>query len=419
MSYFSQLFGAGGSVPLGAIVSGHLRTDPNYLPCDGRDYLAANYPDLDKTGLASHGDLGLAVVKPIATNTLYAYALAASPNRIVLLYNSGTAYATSDDDGLTWTSRVLPGATANVPQLAYGNGVFVMQLGTVNSTSTVYTSADGLNWTARTTGLAQNNQRAACCLRYVNGLFYLFMSDTSAMPVYFATSPDGITWTLRLLAEAAAFISDLSYGDGVYVASVVNSYAGGATYALHTSGDGINFTPMASLWTGVGTATTYSAMNVGGYSIEHFNGAWFLCWGSYLTVSRDLRTFMTVNSGIASSNNSGNGAGAQSPYVLGKGNGMLYSLAVGRINASYDGLTAKNKNAGQGVVPYLQASYSTSKPVITAAGTLLTVSGADPSGAVIRLPLDPSKFRTPKAPAASAACPGDDIAWRTYLRVKV
>lgn len=74
------------------------------------------------------------------------------------------------------------------------------------------------------------NNSYGVSLRYINGLFLLGFSDTSAYP-RIATSPDGITWTVRLYSNTAQTNNypDFVFGGGVYTAIFGNGLVATST----------------------------------------------------------------------------------------------------------------------------------------------------------------------------------------------
>lgn len=116
-------------------------------------------------------------------------------------YNNGTylatvggatTAATSTDGGVTWTGRTLPvSIRSGYLSLSAGAGVFLML--TPNST-TYYTSANGISWTARTLNFIPIGAV------YANGVFMVWGSAGTAC----ATSPDGLTWTQYALPSTSS-----------------------------------------------------------------------------------------------------------------------------------------------------------------------------------------------------------------------
>ena len=121
--------------------------------------------------------------------------------------------------------------------IAGGNGVFVA---VADNSSIAATSPNGITWTQRVLPL----YRGWKSITYGNGLFVVVGYGSSVA----CTSPDGITWTQRALPVSANWKS-VTYGNGVFVAVATS----GAIAA--TSPDGITWTqqtlPVSANWQSV------------------------------------------------------------------------------------------------------------------------------------------------------------------------
>ncbi len=102
--------------------------------------------------------------------------------------------------GINWRATSI-GISAAWNAITYGNGLFVA----VSNTSTGATSPDGITWTVR------NTVSALRSVVYGNGLFVGVGSATVV------TSPDGITWTTRSVPNSNTW-SSVTYGNGLFVA---------------------------------------------------------------------------------------------------------------------------------------------------------------------------------------------------------
>lgn len=138
-------------------------------------------------------------------------------------------------DGITW-STVPTGFS--VEYVTFGNGLFVAVgyalVGNGVPTSFIATSANGINWTARTPSEAMWFQ----AISYGNGLFVAVARFGTNRIM---TSPDGITWTSRTTLINPTF-SGVAYGPGIWVA-VCDSSPGGTTF---TSYDGLEWSEQAT-----------------------------------------------------------------------------------------------------------------------------------------------------------------------------
>ncbi len=125
----------------------------------------------------------------------------------------------------SWVHRTVPGQSANLTSVAYGNGVFVA----VGEASFVARSTDGATWTASTAGPYGNLWR----VRFVNGQFVVVGSSDKIL-----YSADGTSWTSSTLP--AVNFWDVAFGNGVYVL---------AGYSTYVSSDGVNWMQTHALGT--------------------------------------------------------------------------------------------------------------------------------------------------------------------------
>jgi hypothetical protein len=117
---------------------------------------------------------------------------------------SGGTQAASSVDGTTWVSRTLP-ATANWSSVTFGRGVFVAVA--TGSRTSAY-SKDGITWILAGAGLPVS--AAWADIRYGQGLFFAVATGSTSVA---ATSEDGILWTSRTLAGAAASWPAVAFGN--------------------------------------------------------------------------------------------------------------------------------------------------------------------------------------------------------------
>lgn len=136
---------------------------------------------------------------------------------------SGANIAVSTD-GKNWSTQSSNLTTNTTWQsVAYGNGVFV----TVSSTGESAYSADGINWTVRSTG----------SYSALNAIVY---TGTRFVAVGFraiCTSDDGITWSYKSQPVTDTWIS-LVYGEGTLIAS-------GQFYEIRSTDGGLNWSTIA------------------------------------------------------------------------------------------------------------------------------------------------------------------------------
>ena len=110
-----------------------------------------------------------------------------------------------------------------------------------NPTSTVYSSADGLNWTKGT----YNMTSAIGALIWLNGQYTTFAFDYSTRKQKLLTSTDGITWTTQIFAPPSSARISAMTTDGTTIVAV------GAQGYIITSTDGITWTQRSRVKFGV------------------------------------------------------------------------------------------------------------------------------------------------------------------------
>ncbi len=135
--------------------------------------------------------------------------------------SSVTNYVTTAGVTGTWTAGALP-SSSSWRSIAYGNNRFVAVSNT-NGTIAAY-SLDGITWTASTLPATAQWTKVT----YGQGVFLAVSENTTA-----ATSPDGVTWTLRATSTAANGFDDITFGNrnryGLFV-GVGRSTSNIATY---------------------------------------------------------------------------------------------------------------------------------------------------------------------------------------------
>ncbi|MEY2689438.1 MAG: hypothetical protein RL375_3637 [Pseudomonadota bacterium] len=124
----------------------------------------------------------------------------------------------SSTDGATWTSSQT-GKSDSLKELAFGNGRYVAAAVTSttgnNFISTLYSSADGVTWTAATNLPVSVIGRRIDALAFGNGKFTAIVSGGGADVIQ---STDGITWTTDARTVFANEAIALAYGNGIFVA---------------------------------------------------------------------------------------------------------------------------------------------------------------------------------------------------------
>jgi alpha-tubulin suppressor-like RCC1 family protein len=115
----------------------------------------------------------------------------------------------SSMDGLVWEATETPVGQQSGGRLSFGNGVFICN--DLSATATVWRSTDGRTWqSVQVSGVAQS----AGAPSFANGMHFVPLGAG-----LYATSPDGLTWTIRTL-DADETLQEVVFGNGHYVASV-------------------------------------------------------------------------------------------------------------------------------------------------------------------------------------------------------
>lgn len=150
---------------------------------------------------------------------------------------------------ITWTEHATPSTSGhfNVSDCVWASalGLFVLVGNNTSASGLIYTSPDGVTWTAQTApemntfrGVTWSPALALLCVVSINGTHRI------------ATSPDGITWTMRT-APAVAGWSAVTWASalGLFVAvGSVGVAAWSADGITWTSGTGV---PATRGWRGV------------------------------------------------------------------------------------------------------------------------------------------------------------------------
>lgn len=141
-----------------------------------------------------------------------------------LIYNGSVFFANNvtgnqtivSSDGETWVVGTLP-ASNSYREAAYGNGLFVLA-GYSSSSTSIYTSPDGITWTTRTAPSAQ--QRWGIIW---DGTQFIAVSSVGNTTRRLSTSPDGITWTDSILPDVGTGgFRTIAYNGSFYLLGGVN-----------------------------------------------------------------------------------------------------------------------------------------------------------------------------------------------------
>lgn len=240
---------------------------------------------------------------------------------------NGAAYTSAD--GTTWSpANAIAGAGGGVGFIAVGGhaGGFVAAGGTL-----VYSSADGVSWTARTSALPSAPRQLATTSEGVSGAAFagnqFFVTGSYGS---ITTSPDGVAWIRRstgTVAELGAVLHD------------------GNRFVVSGSGGTILTSPDGSAWTQVTTGSTGDfnklAFGAGRYVAVGFTGvhhsASLTAWTTVAGTSFDRWTAVAHGGGRFVAANSATTLGTRSsvdgvtwnpavqiPGAGGNTNGLVY-----------------------------------------------------------------------------------------------
>ena len=191
------------------------------MASSGSQYVAVGY----QGGIITSGD-GVTWTIQSANVKAAFWGIAYGNGQFVAVGNNGILL--TSPDGVTWTQRTAnTGVTFR--SIIYAKGQFMA----VGDKGTIITSADGITWTQQTT----NNKTHFRAVIYGGGQYVVvgenYDMDDYSNPIYLGsaitTSPDGITWSGRLLFPDKVYepsedpreysmLFSVAYGGGQYVA---------------------------------------------------------------------------------------------------------------------------------------------------------------------------------------------------------
>ena len=222
-------------------------TAPAWLPADGAIYSQSSYAAL-------YAEVGLLASEPTKDtsssitlpSTQSWTGVAAQGANVVMVGGTGTAAASSADNGATWTARTMP-TSASWVGAAFGGTGLVVAVST--GTAAAYSSDSGATWSASTLPAPTSAWDA---ILYIAGVWVLVPGSGTS----YATSTDGSTWTPRTFPAAPTHYW--------YAATAANGYAvlcpGNNNGWVLISTDGITWTqrttPTPVHWVGVAVLTT-------------------------------------------------------------------------------------------------------------------------------------------------------------------
>ena len=180
-------------------------------------------------------------------SSTYISSIAWSPTLLLFVatYWNSTMIAYSSN-GISWNYITLSVSlfSTNWSSVVWGNNLFVAVANNGTTTTQIATSPDGINWTPRTSSIAN----PWTSIVWGNNLFVAV--SISASTTQIMTSPNGTTWTTRNSPVSNPWRS-VTWGNGLFVA--VSST--GTNNQVITSPDGITWTIRSTLanafWTSV------------------------------------------------------------------------------------------------------------------------------------------------------------------------
>lgn len=194
---------------------------------------------------------------------------------VVIMNGASGQNCQTSPDGINWTLRatgiVLGGAGAGFGQ---GGAVYSPRLGLwcivggVGGAAAVSTSPDGINWTARALGGANNSMVSVCEAPSLGLLIAAGINlGTSAVEVF--TSPDGINWTQRAMPASTIAVCSVAWSEENHQACIVG---GIAAFASFTSSDGITWAAAGGLAEGFASIVIF-----GGPVLLNTGAQWLAC----------------------------------------------------------------------------------------------------------------------------------------------
>jgi hypothetical protein len=112
----------------------------------------------------------------------------------------GIGFYTSDDRGVTWTSRTT-GVSGNQFHVCWTGTKFIATGATAN---TIYTSADGITWAAKPMPFATAPAAATAGSIISDGngkVLWIAGNNASDSAALYISLDHGVTWSMRLLAD--------------------------------------------------------------------------------------------------------------------------------------------------------------------------------------------------------------------------
>jgi hypothetical protein len=267
--------------------------------------------------------------------------LAFGNNVFVATGNNGQLRTSTN--GTTWTTRTSPFAF-NIPVIFDGTQ-FVL------AGSAIATSTDGISWTSTTNPFGTT---VITELAYGNGIYLASCYSSTLSKGVIANSTDAITWVSRdALVPSGTEILSLAYGDDVYI-------AGGTDFFLRTSTDGVDWTTRTA--------------NIGHSQIRA------IAYGNGLFVAGATGALSTSTDGI-NWTTSGSIVASQAVYKIIFANGLFIAgLSAGNIYISANGTSWTSRTANFGTTNVRALTFGTTTLVAGGeAGQLRTTTAPNGS----------------------------------------
>lgn len=183
------------------------------------------------------GDGGTATTSTDGLNWA-ALILGVNKNMKAIECNAGTFIAVGDGgtilrstDGQAYTVRTAPNATANLADVAYGDGKWVAVGSLANAGAIFVSTDDGMSWTNTSTG-----QGAAQNLSVAYGDCWLVGGNNGQI----LTSEDTVAFTAQTFDGGSSQVLDVAYDNGTWLAlngtNIRRSLDSGVTWAVAVAG---------------------------------------------------------------------------------------------------------------------------------------------------------------------------------------
>lgn len=200
---------------------------------------------------------------------IYDVAVYGAGQHLVFGNNISSNYAASTN-GITWTTRAIPGGGTGGFNASCVNGTFLLTSSRSVGSTVAYTSTDGINWTTRT--LVRDNSNGGWGkASYGRGVFVV-PCRTFATAVN-TSSDGGATWAARTIASTSSDFASSAYGNGIFVVPA-NHSNNQATAVYATSPDGISWTqrafPITSFFRDIAFGNNTFVVTVSGSSTTNF-----------------------------------------------------------------------------------------------------------------------------------------------------